>query len=158
MLAEKEIIEPNRIVSYRPILKSASQPTKGASSKETICDIPKNCEFTCRITNPLVWSRPEEKENNPCHTSSNSILLLQQLLGDLLHQWLWPERCDTVGWAMCSGDWIIGCINTALICTSNTVWKVVEQINFLVTTQLSYQTFFNAAQSNQQYYINRTGN
>ena len=46
MLAEKEIIEPNRIILYRPILKSASQPTKGTSSKETTFDILKNCKFT----------------------------------------------------------------------------------------------------------------
>ena len=35
MLAVMEIKEPNLIVSYRPILTSASQPIKGAKIPET---------------------------------------------------------------------------------------------------------------------------
>ena len=50
---------------------------------------------------------PRESEQDACHTRSNSIFLLQQVLGDLLHhcfQQLWPEDCDTLEPAIDSED------------------------------------------------------
>ena len=74
-----------------PNLTSARKPIKGARSDERIAKSQpingarKFGELYGRTINPLPGNNLKEKANSTSHTSNNSILLLQQVLGDLLH-------------------------------------------------------------------------
>ena len=67
--------------SYLPNLTSASQPIKGAILYERNFEMYKTTTLKANIS----ASDCHERENNACHTSSNSIFLLQQVLVDLFH-------------------------------------------------------------------------
>ena len=108
----KEISEPNLIISYLPNLsqpKEQNNMIKAFWSKQdstkVILTIWRHSEANKTPVLPKCWytltlRQLIEKIYSWYHIRSNSIFLLQQVLSDLHHHWVWPKDCGTLGPAM----------------------------------------------------------